>query len=327
MNPITDPITGGRAITSRICSWTGARTGHDVARLEPGPVVALPVGDHSPGLPHQQAAGGHVPGAEAPARSSRRAPRPRSRRGRGWPHRPGGGPRRSASARSNTGKYSGSRSRLARNGNPVAQIASSGSRSLIADRLVVAGGAAPEASGVDADRASARGPRRRPGCRRRPARPTRRPRGSRARSSRCRRAGRRTSRRRRAIAAGLLAEERELGGGVVQERRGSRARSTCRRRSPSRPDPSCGRCSRHRTRRARSRRRPRPRAGPRRAARRDRGRRSPSRSLRAARSSSSLRARGDELPTRGRRRARRDRARRRRRPARPLPGTRAAPPR
>ncbi len=108
--------------------WLVRGCGDDVAGAEPGVGVALPVGDHSRRPPGRGGRRPPRPTGRGPARSSRRTPRPRSRRGRGSRHRPGAGPRTWCSARSNTGKYSGSRSRLARNGKPVAQIASSSDR-------------------------------------------------------------------------------------------------------------------------------------------------------------------------------------------------------
>ena len=174
-----------------------------------------------------------------------------------------------SSARSNTGKYSGSRSRLARNGKPVAQIALSGTRSLTRMGSPSRNAPPPRRAAYTstehrrvhhADHRLAVGDERdRHADHREPVHEVG---GAVERIDEPSHVG--------PLAAALLAEEREVGRGVVQHRRAPPPRWRCRRRSPSRRALLAHVARHHRTRRAR-RARPRPRRGRRRrAGRRDR---------------------------------------------------------
>ena len=143
---------GCRACTSGGPATMSPDVSH--ARSSPCQSVTTPPASRTSSAP---AATSQVP---RPARSSRRTRPAASTRGRGWRRRPGAGPRTCSSARSNTGRYSARRSRLARNGNPVAQIACSGSRVLTRIGSPLRNAPPPEARRVDV--AEHRRVRRRP---------------------------------------------------------------------------------------------------------------------------------------------------------------------
>ena len=230
------------------------RRRHDVTRLQPPALVTAPVGHHSPGLAHQQCTGGDVPGSEVlfevPVEHAcrRQAERSRSR------PPPGAGPRTRAAPARTPGRT--------RAAVPVFAPEREAGRADGLFGLTVA----------DPDR------RRR--CRTRPA--TGAPRTPRPSIGACTtpttgspsvdEPDRHTHHGKtvqkvggavegvdepahfRPLPTTLLAEEREIGSGIVEHLAAPRPRWPCRRRSPSRPGLSRARCA--------ARRRPRARCAP-----------------------------------------------------------------
>ena len=249
----------------------------DLEQAGRGPRAARPGCSRSPAThPGRRPSRSPLPRPPGPAARRRRRPRGRDRARSTRRTRPAAvharsrlaAPtrRRSSTTRERASEHREVRRRsrsLCRNGKPVAGIASCGARVLTDSGAPLRVAPPPSDARVrvaehrrvhDADDRLRRRAR---------ARPTRRPRGTRAGSSRCRRADRRTIRA-TARSPPLSSPKNAMSGALGGERRRApRSRSRCRRRSPSRPAPSRGCCCpRRRTRRARPRRRRAPHAPP-----------------------------------------------------------------
>ena len=233
-------------------AWIAGRPGDDVAGREPGAIVALPVGHHASGLPHDHAARGDVPRAELllevaveHARGRPRQVETRGARARGDPRTCAAHARTRGSTR-RAGRAWRGRETRSRGSRTAGVAAADADRRAVAERAPAPAGREHRAEHRRGDHADHRLPRRDEPDRHADHREAvQEVGGAVERVDEPPDLG--------PLAAALLAEEGDLRRGVRQRRADRALAREVDRRSPSRRDPSRGTCARARMRRARPR--------------------------------------------------------------------------